>query len=83
MHTNMVTFHSDGVGRTGAFICIYSQLERVKMEGVADIFQFIKDSRLQRKGLVRHQVRHFFGLIIITSLFNHFFYRITTFSVMR
>ena len=30
------------------------------MEGVAGIFQFIKDSRLQRKGLVRHQVRHFY-----------------------
>ena len=74
---------SDGVGRTGAFICIYSQLERVKMEGVADIFQFIKDSRLQRKGLVRHQVRHFYYSYIHQFIANIFSCRITTFSVMR
>ena len=47
---------SDGVGRTGAFICIYSVLERVKTEGVADIFQFIKSSRFQRSGLVKELV---------------------------
>ena len=47
---------SDGVGRTGAFLCIYSQLERVKTEGVADIFQYIKGSRFQRSGLVQKLV---------------------------
>ena len=48
---------SDGIGRTGAFICIYSVLERVKTEAVADIFQFIKSSRFQRAGLVKELVR--------------------------
>jgi len=44
--------YSDGLGRTGAFICIHSQLERLKTEGVVDIFQSIKSARIQRVGLV-------------------------------
>ena len=36
---------------------IYSELERVKTEGVADIFQFIKKARSQRAGLVQELVR--------------------------
>ena len=35
---------------------IYSELERVKTEGLADIFQFIKKSRSQRTGLVQEVV---------------------------
>ena len=45
-------FHSDGVGRTGTFISIHAQLERLKTEGVVDFFQFIKSARLHRAGLV-------------------------------
>ena len=45
--------YSDGLGRTGAFICIHSQLERLKTEGVVDIFQSIKSARIQRAGLVQ------------------------------
>ena len=40
---------SDGVGRTGTFICIHSQLERLKTEGVVDIFQAIKSIHIQKK----------------------------------
>ena len=47
---------SDGVGRTGTFICIHSQLERLKTEGVIDFFQSIKSSRIQRAGLVPETV---------------------------
>ena len=43
---------SDGVGRTGTFICIHAQLERLKTEGVVDFFQFVKSARIQRPGLV-------------------------------
>ena len=43
---------SDGVGRTGTFICIHAQLERLKTEGVVDFFQSIKSARIQRVGLV-------------------------------
>ena len=43
---------SDGVGRTGTFICLHSQLERLKMEGVVDFFQAVKSARIQRAGLI-------------------------------
>ena len=46
----------DGVGRTGTFICIYSQLERLKAEGVVDVFQSIEASRLQRSLMVSSAV---------------------------
>ena len=48
--------YSDGVGRTGTFICIHAQLERLKAEGVFDIFQFIKSARMQRPGLLSESV---------------------------
>ena len=50
-------FYSDGVGRTGTFIAIHSQLERLKTEGVVDIFQAVKSARIQRSGLVPEPVR--------------------------
>ena len=43
---------SDGVGRTGTFLCLHSQLERLKTEGVVDFFQAVKSARIQRAGLV-------------------------------
>ena len=43
---------SDGVGRTGTFICAHAQLERLKTEGIVDIFQYIKSARIHRAGLV-------------------------------
>ena len=47
---------SDGVGRTGTFISIHAQLERMKTEGVVDFFQSIKSARIQRAGLVSEVV---------------------------
>ena len=52
----LLSFFSDGVGRTGTFICIHAQLERLKTEGVFDFFQFIKSARMQRAGLVSDSV---------------------------
>ena len=52
----MSFFFSDGVGRTGTFICLHSQLERLKTEGVVDFFQAIKSARIQRAGLVPNAV---------------------------
>ena len=43
---------SDGVGRTGTFICLHSQLERLKTESMVDFLQAVKASRIQRPGLV-------------------------------
>ncbi len=47
---------SDGVGRSGTFITLHAQLERMKSEAVVDIFQFIKSVRFQRAGLVVNEV---------------------------
>ena len=53
---SIVSFFSDGVGRTGTFICLHSQLERLKTEGVVDFFQAVKSARIQRAGLVSDAV---------------------------
>ena len=53
-------FCSDGVGRSGTFICMHAQMERMKSEAVVDVFQFIKSVRFQRAGLVANKVRLYF-----------------------
>ena len=64
----MVSVASDGIGRSGTFTCIYSQLERIKVEGIADVFQYIKASRLQRPGLVSELVHSVLLVIHVHSL---------------
>ncbi len=57
-HTCITLLHcSDGMGRTGAFICIHAQLERLKTEGVMDVFQFAKSARFHRSSLIIEMVR--------------------------
>ena len=48
--------YSDGVSRTGTFLTIHYQLERLKTEGVVDFLQAIKSARLHRPGLVNNTV---------------------------
>ena len=47
---------SDGVSRTGTFLTIHCQVERLKSEGVVDFLQAIKSARLQRPGIVSNTV---------------------------
>ena len=47
---------SDGVGRSGTFLCIHSQLERLKTEGEVDIFKYLKSARTRRIGLLSDPV---------------------------
>ncbi len=57
-HTHITHTHtlpqlcSNGIGRTGVFITVHAQLERLKIEGVVDVFQFVKSIRKQREDLV-------------------------------
>ena len=37
-------------------MCIHSQLERLKTEGVVDVFQAIKSARIHRPGLIPNTV---------------------------
>ena len=61
---------SDGVGRTGTFICLHSQLERLKTEGVVNVLQAVKSARIQRAGLVRNAVCSFFCLSFSITLLS-------------
>lgn len=49
-------FHSDGCARTGAFITICYAVDRLKVEGIVDIFHAVKSSRIRRAGLVANAV---------------------------
>lgn len=48
---------SAGVGRTGIFITLSIVLERMRFEGVVDLFQTVKLLRTQRPAMVQTEVR--------------------------
>lgn len=59
LHVIVLLFHvqySNGSGRSGVFVVLYSQLERLKTEGAVDIFQGVKTARIQRMGIVENAV---------------------------
>ena len=47
-----IYIYSDGMGRTGVFITVMSEIERIKFDGEIDIFQTIKAIRVQRPNMV-------------------------------
>lgn len=49
---------SAGVGRTGVFITLSIVLERMRYEGVVDLFQTVKTLRTQRPAMVQTEVGH-------------------------
>lgn len=49
--------YSAGAGRTGTFCALSTVLERVKAEGILDVFQTVKSLRLQRPHMVQTLVR--------------------------
>ena len=50
--------HSGGCGRTGTFIAVSILLERLKTEGVVDVFNTVRSLRRQRPSMVQSVVRH-------------------------
>ena len=56
---------SDGIGRTGTFMTVYSQIERAKSEGIVDVFQLIRGARMQRFGL--QEVKYVLKLVHVNS----------------
>ena len=52
----LLSLCSDGMGRSGVFICAMSEVERVKVEGQVDVFQTIKGMRIQRPHMVETAV---------------------------
>ena len=55
---NVCLFFSAGVGRTGVFITLSIVLERMRYEGVVDMFQTVKMLRTQRPAMVQTEVRN-------------------------
>ena len=51
-HTHTHT-HSAGIGRTGAFCALSTAIERVKAEGIVDVFHTVKHLRTQRPHMVQ------------------------------
>lgn len=49
----MFFYFSAGAGRTGTFIALSNILERVKAEGLLDVFQTVKSLRMQRPHMVQ------------------------------
>lgn len=47
---------SAGIGRTGAFCSLSTAIERVKAEGVVDVFHTVKHLRTQRPHMVQNAV---------------------------
>lgn len=52
----MLSLSSAGVGRTGVFITLSIVLERMRYEGVVDMFQTVKTLRTQRPAMVQTEV---------------------------
>lgn len=44
---------SNGVGRTGVFMGLHIILERMLVEGLVDVFQTVKNLRIQRPAMVQ------------------------------
>ena len=64
---HFIFYCSDGCGRTGSFIAMCLLIDRLKTEGVVDIFQTVRGLRLQRPEMVRSVVR---SDIIIIIMYN-------------
>lgn len=52
----VLSLSSAGVGRTGVFITLSIVLERMRYEGVVDMFQTVKTLRTQRPAMVQTEV---------------------------
>ena len=73
----VVVHCSGGTGRTGTFIAVSVLLEKLKTEGVVDVFQTVRTLRLQRPGMVQTAVRTNLNLhacIISVKLKVYYYY---------
>lgn len=55
----IVVHCSAGVGRSGTFITLHSQLQRIATEGTIDIFPFVRQMRYRRCHMVQTEVRNY------------------------
>uniref|UniRef100_A0A2H6N8L6 Receptor-type tyrosine-protein phosphatase epsilon n=3 Tax=Micrurus TaxID=8634 RepID=A0A2H6N8L6_9SAUR len=68
-----ITVHcSAGAGRTGTFIALSNILERVKAEGLLDVFQAVKSLRLQRPHMVQTLEQYEFCYKVVQDFIDIF-----------
>ncbi|XP_029465874.1 receptor-type tyrosine-protein phosphatase epsilon isoform X2 [Rhinatrema bivittatum] len=63
---------SAGAGRTGTFIALSNILERVKAEGLLDVFQTVKSLRLQRPHMVQTLEQYEFCYRVVQDFIDIF-----------
>ena len=72
----MIVHCSAGVGRTGTFITLDTQLKRIEAEGDIDIFSFVRSMRVNRCCMVQtevgivHPVEKYIFVALLASHFN-------------
>ena len=64
----MVVHCSAGVGRTGTFITLHCQLQKIQTEGTLDIFGFVRGMRRNRCFMVQTEVCKFAVQNVAVSL---------------
>ncbi|XP_041429337.1 protein tyrosine phosphatase, receptor type A S homeolog isoform X3 [Xenopus laevis] len=68
-----ITVHcSAGAGRTGTFCALSTVLERVKAEGILDVFQTVKSLRLQRPHMVQTLEQYEFCYRVVQEYIDAF-----------
>ncbi|XP_066299110.1 receptor-type tyrosine-protein phosphatase epsilon-like [Branchiostoma lanceolatum] len=68
-----ITVHcSSGAGRTGAFIALNTVLERVKAEGICDLFQTVKSMRYSRPHMVQTADQYLFCYQAVVEYLDSF-----------
>ncbi|NXP38033.1 PTPRE phosphatase, partial [Leiothrix lutea] len=73
LHAKQRCFHcSAGAGRTGTFIALSNILERVKAEGLLDVFQAVKSLRLQRPHMVQTLEQYEFCYRVVQDFIDIF-----------
>uniref|UniRef100_A0A3Q3W3C2 Receptor-type tyrosine-protein phosphatase epsilon n=1 Tax=Mola mola TaxID=94237 RepID=A0A3Q3W3C2_MOLML len=68
----IVVHCSAGAGRTGTFIALSNILERVKAEGLLDVFQTVKSLRMQRPHMVQTMEQYDFCYRVVQDFVDIF-----------
>ena len=77
---NLFFFHSDGSGRSGALAALMYCIERVKLEGVVDVFQAVRCMRGHRVSLVQSLVS---CRLFLYAYWLKFFFKATLIGLLR
>jgi len=63
---------STGIGRSGVYISLCNLIERLKTEGIVDVFRTVRQLKKQRPGMVQTQGQYFFCHIALQDYLASF-----------